>query len=298
MPGRRESEIISGLDNVDHMLIYEKAQKELGDGPMRFAPIDEKTTAEQIAALSEEEKACFDELKERWNKKDRGHKYSDAMILRFARCSPGPKKFAVEPAFKVMKNFNPRYLELHAEKLEDQLLSKTLFVLPHLKSNEGHDVFYMKPARYWPKKTSTELIIDNLVYCMESMVEKQKSCEEGIAFVANMNDWSFSNFSVSYCSQFMMTLQGRVPVRVRMFLIVNPPSWFGKIWSIMKPMLSADFRKKVHIIPESDLPNFLAGDFEKDLPDDFECGGADTEGLVKDYVAYRKYIEAAKSNGN
>ena len=233
-----ESEIISGLDNVDHKLIYKDALEKLGAGPLRFAPTDEKTIAEQIAALSEEEKACFDELKERWNKKDRGHKYSDAMILRFARCSPGPKKFAVEPAFKVMKNFNPRYLELDAEKLEAQLMTKTLFVLPHLKSSEGHDVFYMKCSRYWPKVTSTEQIIDNLVYCMESMVEKQKSCEEGIAFLANMNDWGFSNFSVSYCHQFMMTLQGRVPVRVRMFLIVNPPSWFGKIWTIMKPMLA------------------------------------------------------------
>ena len=293
-----ESEVISGLDNVDHKLIYKDALKALGDGPMRFAPTDERTTAEQIAALSGEEKACFDELKERWNKKDRGHKYSDAMILRFARCSPGPKKFAVEPAFKVMKSFNPRYLELSAEKLEAQLMTKTLFVLPHLKSKDSHDVFYMKPARYWPKVTSTEQIIDNLVYCMESMVEKQKSCEEGIAFLANMNDWGFSNFSVSYCHQFMMTLQGRVPVRVRMFLIVNPPSWFGKIWNIMKPMLASDFRKKVHMIPETELHNFLAGDFKKDLPDDLECGGADTEGLVKDYVAYRKYIEAAKSNGN
>lgn len=292
-----ESEIISGLDNVDHKLIYKDALEKLGAGPLRFAPTDEKTIAEQIAALSEEEKACFDELKERWNKKDRGHKYSDAMILRFARCSPGPKKFAVEPAFKVMKNFNPRYLELDAEKLEAQLMTKTLFVLPHLKSSEGHDVFYMKCSRYWPKVTSTEQIIDNLVYCMESMVEKQKSCEEGIAFLANMNDWGFSNFSVSYCHQFMMTLQGRVPVRVRMFLIVNPPSWFGQIWRIMKPMLCYDFRKKVHIIPETELHNFLAGDFKKDLPDDLECGGADTEGLVKDYVAYRKFIEA-KSNGD
>lgn len=124
------------------------------------------------------------------------------------------------------------------------------------------------------------------------MVEKEKSCEEGIAFCANMNDWGFSNFSVSYCHQFMMTLQGRVPVRVRMFLIVNPPSWFDKIWSIMKGMLAADFRKKVHMIPESDLNKFLAGDFQKDLPNDFECGGADTAQLVEDYIAYRKYIEA------
>eukprot|EP00957_Ditylum_brightwellii_P192493 14656319-Ditylum_brightwellii.AAC.1 len=64
------------------------------------------------------------------------------------------------------------------------------------------------------------------------MVEEEKSCTEGIGFLANMADWHFSNFS------------GRVPVRVRLFLIVNPPSWFGKIWKIMRPMLSDDFAKK------------------------------------------------------
>jgi hypothetical protein len=117
-----------------------------------------------------------------------------------------------------------------------------------------------------------------------------------------------TNFSVNYCYQFMMMLQGRIPVRVRLFLIVNrtfasllrplprnsfshpsfqhfllmhlfqrrpplatttsyhlrfskqytAPGWFDKIWSIMKNMLAADFRKKVHMIRESQLPDFLA----------------------------------------
>jgi hypothetical protein len=58
---------------------------------------------------------------------------------------------------------------------------------------------------------------------MNVMMEKEKACEEGIGFVADMNDWTMENFSVSYCYQFMMMLQGRVPARVRQFLIVNPP---------------------------------------------------------------------------
>lgn len=46
-----ESEIISGLDNVDHKLIYKDALKALGDGPMRFAPTSEISTAEQTDSL-------------------------------------------------------------------------------------------------------------------------------------------------------------------------------------------------------------------------------------------------------
>jgi hypothetical protein len=38
---------------------------------------------------------------------------------------------------------------------------------------------------------------------------------------AHTNSWKMTNFSVNYCYQFMMMLQGRIPVRVRLFLIVN-----------------------------------------------------------------------------
>ena len=92
----------------------------------------------------------------------------------------------------------------------------------------------------------------------------------------------------------MVMLQGKVPARVRLFLIVNPPTWFDTIWKIMKNMLAPDFRKKVHMIPESELPNFLAEGYQSFLPDDMECGKVPTEGIVKDFVKFRKYLEAAE----
>ena len=194
-----------------------------------------------------------------------------------------------------MKRYDSRYLELTAEGLEEQLLTKTLFVTPGLTSKDGHECFYMKPARYFPKQTPTETIIDNLAYCMSVMVEKEKSCTEGIGFVANMDHWTFTNFSVSYCLNFMKMLQGRIPVRVRMFLIVNPPSWFGKIWDIMKTMLSKDFQKKVHMIPASKLPEFLAQGYEQYLPNELEGGTADPDKIVKNFIASRKAAETGQA---
>jgi len=249
--------------------------------------------SKQIDDLKPEERACFDALKARWEKKlDKGrHPFSDEMYLRFARCSPGARKFNEETAYKVIKKFDPRYLTLTATGLEVQLRTKTLFPIANLKSKDGHDVFYMRPSRYFPKDTSTQTIIDNLAYCMNTMVEKEVACTEGIAFMANMDDWTFTNFSVNYCFQFMLMLQGRVPVRVRLFLIINPPSWFNKIWNIMKPMLSADFQKKVFIIPEVQLSKYLEEGYEDKLPDDIKCGSLDTEQMVSDFIAYRKYVE-------
>lgn len=272
-------------------LDYDTLKELLGEGPMRFSHHGERSIKEQVDSLDEKERACFDGLKARWEKKERGFTFNDEMYLRFARCSPGLTKFNEEAAWKVMKKFDPRYLALKAVSIEKQLLSKTLFVVPGLKSKEGHDVFYMRPGRYFPKETPTKDVIDNLVYCMQTMVEKEKSCTEGIAFMANMADWGMSNFSVSYCAQFMKMLQGRVPVRVRLFLIVNPPHWFDVIWSIMKPMLAEHFRKKVHMIHDKELESHFMDGYAQFLPDDMEGGNLSTEAIVTDFLTYRKHIE-------
>ena len=89
----------------------------------------------------------------------------------------------------------------------------------------------------------------------------------------------------------MLMLQGKIPVRVRLFLIVNPPSWFDKIWKIMKMVLAADFRQKVKMIQESELHHYLNDNYQNYLPDDMECGKASTEQMVQDFITYRKYIE-------
>lgn len=102
-----------------------------------------------------------------------------------------------------------------------------------------------------------------------------------------------ANFAVDYCLQFMEVLQGRkAPLKVKLFLIVNPPRWFNKVWAItMKPMLAPSFRKKVHMIPEKDLMKFLQPGFEKHLPDEFAQGRNSVEQLASDYVTFRRYVE-------
>jgi len=150
----------------------------------------------------------------------------------------------------------------------------------------------MRPARYIPSMVPVTDIIDNLAYVMGSMLEKESACANGIAFVANMDGWTMSNFTTEYCFKFMQMLQGnRVPVTVTLFLIVNPPSWFNKVWSVMKPMLSEDFRAKVRMIPDAELGAYLSAGYEAYLPTEMKNGQANTDALVEDYVDYRLYLE-------
>ena len=154
-------------------------------------------------------------------------------------------------------------------------------------------MFYMRPAKYFPKKIPTKVIIDNLAYVMQSMSESEAACRNGIGFLANMNGWRYEHFSVRYCNEFMAMLQQRGPVQVKLFLIVDPPSWFPSIWRIMRGMLSKDFRKKVFMIREAALDKFLEPNFEEFLPDDMPRGKTNTHQLVNDFIAYRKFLEDA-----
>lgn len=153
----------------------------------------------------------------------------------------------------------------------------------------------MKPARYFPKKMSVSSIINNLIYAIDCLMEKECAQRDGIGFVANMTDWKMSNFQVSYCYKFMMGLQGKkTPVRVQYFLIVNPPIWFDNIWTIMKPMLSEDFRKKVHMIPFEEMPKYLAEGYEDYLPDEMYSGRNPTDQIISDFIAIRKQVEGGR----
>jgi hypothetical protein len=79
---------------------------------------------------------------------------------------------------------------------------------------------------------------------MDHFYERHRDTTRKLGFIANMKDWTMDNFSMDYCFQFMQALQGtKGPVKVDLFLIVNPPKWFDKVWNIMKPMLSTAFRK-------------------------------------------------------
>lgn len=301
---------------LQHPPSYHPANKEptVGPGAMRFAPHGERSLEDQLFDLGVPDKRAYKNLKQRWEdycakqhaygggrkvKSPSNGKVTTSMptewLIRFLRhTSKKDGSFHEDRAFRAMMKFEAdRYLKLRVFSMTKQLNSKTLFPVPGLKTREGgHDMFYMRPSRYFPKKTSVKKIINNLVYVMNTLLEKEHAQKEGIGFIACMDDWKMKNFDVNYCYQFMMALQGAmVPVKVQLFLIVNPPSWFGVIWRIMKPMLAPSFRKKVKICQEHKISKYLQDDFEQYLPDDMQSGRVDTNTIVTDFIAYRRFVE-------
>lgn len=56
----------------------------------------------------------------------------------------------------------------------------TLFPVLGLLSQAGFEMFYVKPGRYFPRKTKVRDVFHNLVYVMNTMLEKENPCKNGI----------------------------------------------------------------------------------------------------------------------
>jgi len=222
--------------------------------------------------------------------------FTDTQLLRFAMFC----KFSVPKSLQLINKTKSSHFRLNAFALQEQLQTQTLFPLSsELTTKDGSShVFYMRPSRFLPKERhATSSVIRNLVYVMnqiDTAYPKNQPCHD-ICFIANMSLWTMKHFSTDYCLKFMQCLQGQVfPVKVSLFLIVNPPSWFGNVWKIMKPMLSQKFQQKVHMISEDKLKDFLSPNYPQYLPNEFESdetGKVDTETWVKDFIQQRQTLE-------
>ena len=65
----------------------------------------------------------------------------------------------------------------------------------------------------------------------------------------------------------------------------------------MKTMLSADFQKRVHIIPHSQLGVYLGDGYCAYLPDDMVGGQISMDEMIGDFIEYRKHVEYVATYG-
>jgi CRAL/TRIO domain len=222
--------------------LQEQLVNELGPEMMRFGAVTRESFTSFKALsnrlhLSADDKASFALIQSRWEamstktNADR-KKLSKVQILRIACFCD----FHVEKTLKLLRKTKPRHFDLRASQLQEQLETQTIFPCPGLESRDGSRVFMMRPSRYFPQNTPIDDIIDNLIFVMDRMIQQDMldPPTKGIAFVANMGGWTLRNFSTEYCRKFMMALQGQIfPAEVSLFLILNPPSWFGKVSKVL-----------------------------------------------------------------
>jgi hypothetical protein len=103
--GVHDEDISDALTTAPDHEKFDFTEMNLGDGPLRFAPIGERSLEDQIMSLSKSDRRCYKNLKQRWDdrkaKKRVNFDYPKDMILRFARNNQKSGQFVEERAWKV-----------------------------------------------------------------------------------------------------------------------------------------------------------------------------------------------------
>jgi len=292
-----QSEGSAGLKTRNHvaarMLSQKNGQQQGGPPDNRKiaplgAPVPERPVRQQMEELTIAQIACVELIR----KQSKGT-FNDALCLRFARCYD----FKAKAALKVFKKFNKAHLAISIANMESLLRTRLVYPLPGVIGRGGINMFYLQFRRLIPRKTNVSSFADLLIYVMNCMHEKESACVNGIGLIADLTDFSMSNFSIPYMSKFLMLVQGRqFPVKVECVLFVNAPKWFGTVWGIMKQMMSSDFLKtKVHRISFNDMVrSHLQRGCEAYLTSDVFLGRRNADRIVGEFIEERKALESKR----
>lgn len=88
----------------------------------------------------------------------------------------------------------------------------------------------MRPNAYIPKLLPYARIIMNLMFVLERVIQEPEVQQRGITFICDMRDWSWDNYEGQYAYNFFQTIQFIFPVFIAKFVLVDPPSWFSKVY--------------------------------------------------------------------
>eukprot|EP00525_Craspedostauros_australis_P007943 CAMPEP_0198112184 /NCGR_PEP_ID=MMETSP1442-20131203/4070_1 /TAXON_ID= /ORGANISM="Craspedostauros australis, Strain CCMP3328" /LENGTH=311 /DNA_ID=CAMNT_0043768877 /DNA_START=275 /DNA_END=1210 /DNA_ORIENTATION=+ len=238
-------------------------------------------TTRMVEDLTEEERECaarssFDYL---WksvtgdadNLKEEQLKHAKAMAMRHLESKKGQYDVAMgkyRNAIKFRKEtdvdglrlcFHAKDLNLDAdtaaryatyrEKLESRMDSGRVFVMGHDKC--GRAIYTIYAAR--TKDFDQEWFIKESLYNFERAIaatERQsKGREQQITVIGNYTGFKSHHAApMSLSNEFMEKLRQNYPGRVKRVYLLNTPTSFLFFWSLLKPFIGTETRKKVQFV--------------------------------------------------
>jgi len=220
-----------------------------------------------------------------------GVKLPDDKVFRYANFHD----FHPQKAIEGIRNGNSSpHMKLKMESLQSQFETNTVFPLPKVRTwKTDSEVVYIRPSRFDPSEMEIDNLIESLCYVFNDLSQTEDQCRKGVAVICNMEGLNKKIFTTECCYKLMQTLQGHmVPTRVKLLLMVNSP--YKKLW--MRPMMSRKFARKVHLIKQERLPEFLMDGFEFHLPTELDQGCKIAFEVVDDYIDMKIMNEQTTSS--
>lgn len=235
------------------------------------ASVEEHTKLEaMLDALNKEEmeiaaNASYDHLLEQnWEETE---SYAKQFALRFLRAKDGDESKALSRMKDTLqfrkevdvdalrKAFNRGGNKEYAEKLEQDLQSKFLYVAGHDK--EGRSTYVFVPRNV--EGHDEEWTIKEHVYTLERAIASSQSADQTVNAVVDFNGFSLRNAPPTHIGKaFMNTFRNHYAGAINGIFFVDAPTCFYALWSVFKPLIGKKTRNKIHFVNsrKNDLSKF------------------------------------------
>uniref|UniRef100_A0A4W6BP88 Tyrosine-protein phosphatase non-receptor type 9 n=1 Tax=Lates calcarifer TaxID=8187 RepID=A0A4W6BP88_LATCA len=159
-------------------------------------------------------------------------------------------------------NINP-----DEEPLRSELLSGKFTVLPG-RDAKGAALALFTARLHRPDITTHKAVLQAIIYQLDKAIESIQTQRDGLIFIYDMTNSSYSNFDYELCVKILNLLKGAFPARLKCVFIVSSPLWFRAPFAVLRLFVREKLRERVCTvkahelashIPVSSLPEHLGG---------------------------------------
>jgi hypothetical protein len=218
---------------------------------------------------------------------------SDASILRYLKA----RNWNTNKASKMLKETLKWRLDYKPEKIQWEDVAHEAKIGKLYRANyfdkRGRTVLIMRPGLQ--SKSSTDVQIKYLVYCMERAILDLKQDQDQMVWLIDFQGWSMSSISVKVTRETAHLLQERYPERLALAILYDPPKVFESFWLLVKPFLEPKTYKKVKFVfgDNQQSRKFMEELFDMDKLESV-FGGRNSIGFVYEDYAKRMMTEDKK----
>ncbi|KAH7855166.1 hypothetical protein Vadar_022055 [Vaccinium darrowii] len=218
---------------------------------------------------------------------------SDASILRYLKA----RNWNTNKASKMLKETLKWRLDYKPEKIQWEDVAHEAKIGKLYRANyfdkRGRTVLIMRPGLQ--SKSSTDVQIKYLVYCMERAILDLKQDQDQMVWLIDFQGWSMSSISVKVTRETAHLLQERYPESLALAILYDPPKVFESFWLLVKPFLEPKTYKKVKFVfgDNQQSRKFMEELFDMDKLESV-FGGRNSIGFVYEDYAKRMMMEDKK----
>jgi len=215
--------------------------------------------------MNDQQKQCCDDLYQYYQSiEDKPIQLNEYDIIRFARTSPGPKKFVFEPSkkmldeyFKLFRKHNIYYININDFINE---CKKRRIIYTNQYDKEGNLVVYINVSNIIPTDIPEEWLVRYMIGLTKLLTNHEKTCIEGFTCIIDFKGSSMSNVSIRLVKLFIYILTGKMAVRIKNLYIINYSMWLNTVFKMLYMFIPSAFHKKMHFVKDYD--DFLELDID------------------------------------